>query len=87
MITLMYAIYDKKAKMYNKPFFQINDAIATRSATDLVSTPGTDIFNNPQDFCMFKLGSYDDELGQLYIDKEMPLLLNFTDLDKRPEIS
>lgn len=76
----MYVIFDKAAKMYNKPFYLLNEQIALRSAVDLLSTPGTDIYNNPEDFAMFKLGEYDDENATITNDPDMPLVCRFHEL-------
>lgn len=80
MQTNMYVIFDKQAQMYNKPFFQLNDSIALRTAIDLVSTPGTDIHNNPSDFTMFKIGVYDDENAHIANDPDMPIIAKFHEL-------
>lgn len=76
----MYVIHDKKAKFYNQPFYQLNDEVALRSAVDLVSKPGTDIFNNPEDFTMFKIGEYDDATAHIELDPDMPVITRFHDL-------
>lgn len=66
MITNLYVIYDKAANFYNKPFAQINEQIALRSAYDLLEDPRTDVHKSPEDFTMFWLGTYDDETAQIH---------------------
>ncbi len=82
MITNIYVIHDKCAKMYNKPFFQLNDSVAMRTAQDIVNTPNTDIYNTPSDFTMFKIGTYDDENAHINIDPDMPILVRFHELQQ-----
>ena len=64
MKTELYAIYDSKAEIYNKPFHQPNQAVAMRTATDLANDPNSEIAKNPQDYTMFYLGNYDDTTAQ-----------------------
>lgn len=69
MKTNMYVIFDNKAKIYNKPFFQINDDVALRSAMDLLTDQNTEISRHPHDYIMFKIGTYDDTTAQIQIDE------------------
>lgn len=61
MVVQMYVIYDQKAETYNKPFFLVNDQLALRTMRDLVQNPDVDISKYPEDFILFKCGSYDDQ--------------------------
>lgn len=65
MITILYSIYDSKAGIYNKPFYLLNNAVAMRTAIDLLSDPNTDVGRHPEDFTLFKIGTYDDNTGQV----------------------
>jgi hypothetical protein len=65
MKTKMYVIYDSKAKVYNKPFFMLNDSIAIRAVTDLANDLSTDVGRHPEDFILFSIGEYDDESATL----------------------
>lgn len=74
MKLIIYSIFDVKAKAYNRPFLLLNDDIALRTATDLVSDPSSDIHRHPEDFTMFKLGDYDDSNACFDIhDSPIPL--------------
>ena len=81
----MYVIYDAKAKFYNRPFCQINDQIALRSAQDLLETPNTDISRNPEDFTMFCVGTYDDETAQIKPFDIQNVICRFHELTRRPD--
>jgi hypothetical protein len=65
MKTKMYVIFDSKAKVYNKPFFMLNDALARRAITDLANDLTTDVGRHPEDFILFTVGEYDDETATL----------------------
>jgi len=57
----MYAIYDEKSKVYNKPFAMINEAVAIRAVKDLTLDTNTEVGRHPMDFSLWELGTYDDE--------------------------
>ncbi|AXL14618.1 nonstructural protein [Microviridae sp.] len=64
MKTEIYTIFDTKAQIYNKPFHQINEAVALRTATDLANDSNSEIAKSPQDYILFYLGNYDDQSAQ-----------------------
>jgi len=63
----VYVIYDAKAKLYNFPFQFLNDNVALRSCSEIVSDPNSKIAMHPADFYMFKIADYDDETGKFDI--------------------
>lgn len=64
MITKLFTIYDSKAQTYNRPFHQLNDEVAKRTASDLRTT-NDDIASNPEDYSLFELGTYDDSTANM----------------------
>lgn len=64
MKTEIYTIFDTKAKIYNKPFHQVNEAVALRTATDLANDSNSEIAKSPEDYILFYLGNYDDQSAQ-----------------------
>lgn len=84
MIKNVYVIYDSQAEFYNQPFFLINDEIALRSALDLRNDPGTEIGRHPQDFTMFKIGTYDDTTAVLDTDQAREVICRFHELPIGP---
>lgn len=64
MITSVFAIYDSKAKAFMVPFFQASVATGMRAFTMAVNDPNTVLYKHPEDFTLFHLGSFDDELGR-----------------------
>jgi len=65
MKTNAYTIYDRKALIYNAPFFVATDGVATRELSNLVNDPNTTIGRHPNDYVLYCCGAYDDQLGSL----------------------
>lgn len=63
MITNAYAIYDRKALMYNVPWFQPTHGAATRILSDLANDGATNIGRHPGDYVLYCIGTYDDAKG------------------------
>lgn len=63
----VYAIKDIKTG-YVEPQFFLNDEVAARWFKFAISKPGTLELANVQDFQMFRIGTYDNDLG--VIDSE-----------------
>lgn len=68
----MYALFDSAASMYLDPFLVQLDAQAIRAFDALIQTPGSDPSLFPQDFSLYKIGSYEPITGRLTA-LEMPL--------------
>lgn len=65
MKTKVYSVFDSKAAVYGTPFFMPNDAMAVRAFTDLVNGPENMISTHPEDFSLFVVGDFDDQLAKL----------------------
>ena len=66
MILNVYSIYDSAAKAYTQPFFMHNDGLAIRAFQDNVnSKEENNISKHPDQFTLYKIGSYNDETGQI----------------------
>ncbi len=63
MKVRVFAIFDKKAKMYASPYFLPEDAQAIRAFGDLVTDPKSSIFAHPEDFSLYRLSFFDDCSG------------------------
>lgn len=59
----MYSIADTVAETYSCPFYAPNDAVAKRIASDAAVDPASVLSQNPSDFVLYKIGSFDDALG------------------------
>ena len=77
----IYVIYDSKAQFYNTPFFLPNNAVAMRTAQDLLQDPNSEISRHPEDFAMFLIGEYDDEGAQLIPFDKQDCLVRFHEIN------
>lgn len=74
MILEAYSIFDSKAVVYSPPFFAQREAVARRMFADLVNDPKSAIYRNPEDYSLFWIGTFDDELGIVVSDKPRNLV-------------
>ncbi|AXL14598.1 nonstructural protein [Microviridae sp.] len=77
-----YVIFDKTAGIYNKPFYQVNDATALRIAKSMSIDPQSQLSKNPSDFAMFRTGTYDDETAQ-FEQIEMVRICHFHEIQSQ----
>ena len=70
MIHKIYAIYDTKAELYNMPFFMNNEPTAIRTFANACNDPNHSFGQNPEDYILFEMGTYDDELGTITSDHQ-----------------
>ncbi len=61
-----YSIYDDAAKAFATPFFAINDGIAVRMfQSNINSKEENNLSKYPDQFTLFKIGTFNDENGEL----------------------
>ena len=65
MMMKMFAVYDSKLGAFFTPFFMAHAALAQRAFTATANDPQSQICQHPQDFTLFELGEWNDELGQI----------------------
>lgn len=64
MRTNMYCIYDQAAEAFIMPFFMHTDTMAIRAfAGNVNSNEEDNITKHPEQFCLFKVGTFDDKKG------------------------
>lgn len=61
----MYSLYDKLAQGFVFPRCYNNDAMAVRALTEAVSSPQSKISQYPDDYSLYKIGTFDDLQGCL----------------------
>jgi len=61
----IYSIYDTKAEQYGNPVFMRTDNEARRSFAQVAADPTTEIGKNPEDFLLYRLGTWDNEGGNI----------------------
>lgn len=85
MMLSVFAIFDMKASYFSAPFFMAHDALAMRAAAelanDLSSAPG----RHPADFCLMKLGQWDDQTGTFHTGIPENLAVFTAFIQARPE--
>lgn len=67
MKLTIYSIHDRKAEIYNRPFYESNEVIAVRNVEMCFSDENNPMFAYPEDFELVRLGTYDDETGKFDI--------------------
>lgn len=68
MILGVFSVFDSKLACFSRPWYELTDASAIRIFTDAVndgSNPNNQWFRHPEDFSLYRLGSFDDELGKI----------------------
>lgn len=61
----IYSIYDTAAGLYSRPYFTSSDAEAVRSFKDIATDADHPVGKHPQDYTLFRIGTYDDVKGFL----------------------
>lgn len=74
MINGIYSVKDLKAGAFALPFFQARDEAAIRSFSDAVQHGDELLRRHPEDFALYCLGEFDDNLG-IVAGLETPKLL------------
>lgn len=68
MIQKVYSVFDSKLAAFGRPWFSMRDASAIREFSDAVndsSNPLNQWNKHPEDFHLFVIGQFDDQLGVL----------------------
>lgn len=59
----IFSIYDRAIKAFNKPFYFLTQAEATRAFTSLANDNESEISKHPHDFELHYLGKWDNATG------------------------
>jgi hypothetical protein len=78
MIQNVYTIKDAKTNAFANPFYSVNDATAIRSFEQAAADPNTTISQFPEDFSLYKLGTFSDESGEFTLEKTPQFIANPT---------
>ena len=63
MILKAYAVHDRAADAYMRPFFESRHQMAMRMFGQAVQDQQTEFFAHPQDYKLFCVGEFDDNKG------------------------
>lgn len=71
------AIRDKAAGVFGQPFCVPAIGLAIRGFTDQVNRSAADnpLWNHPQDFDLYELGTYEDESGKFESALDLPRVI------------
>ena len=61
----VYTVYDVASGAYMRPFFMQSDGQALRSFGDIVGDADHEIGKHPEDYSLFRIGTFDDNKGKL----------------------
>lgn len=61
----VYSIFDSKAAVYSRPFFEHTDSTAERMFADAVGDPETPIGRHPEDYTLHYVGEWDEFVAKL----------------------
>ncbi len=64
MRMLAFTVYDSKAEVFAKPFFEVTRGSAIRAFSDAVNEPGHVFNKHADDFTLYECGAFDDALGK-----------------------
>ena len=81
MKTIIYSIYDKKAKGYRSLFTEDNHETAKRALIHAINESENELSRNPSDYSLYQLGYYEHTNGQMTPEKE--LIIDLDQLDQR----
>lgn len=74
MLYQLFSIYDQVADVYHLPFASASENEAIRSIRLAASVKDSQLFNSPEDFSLYSVGTYDDSTGT-YQNFNAPRLL------------
>ena len=69
MTYYTFSIYDTKAQYYHLPYNLKNEAVAIRQFGDMVNDKETTINKHPEDYTLFKIGTWDDQNAKYSLEK------------------
>lgn len=62
----MYCVHDVKAQAYITPWFMPTEGMAKRTFSDCANDVNHQFGRNPQDYTLFYLGEFDQQIGKFY---------------------
>lgn len=71
MKMCLYSVLDVKAKAFISPFSLPNDSMALRAFGDCVQDASHMFSKHPQDYMLYRIGSFETDTGVLEAGKEL----------------
>lgn len=66
----VFSVYDSKSQAYIQPFYCVNSNVALRSFQTAARTADHDFFRYGEDFCLYELGLFDPETGEIVMHEK-----------------
>jgi hypothetical protein len=80
-----YSVKDAKSGTFGNPYYAQNDALAARSFEQASNDPNTTINAYPEDFSLYRVGSFNDESGEFKPEPQPQFITNATIKSKASE--
>lgn len=61
----IYAIRDAKTEIFSQPMYFVTPGVAIRTFGDEVENSNSNLSKHPEDYAMFKIGTFDDNTGAI----------------------
>jgi len=76
MIQYICTVKDRAADAFGRPMFVPSTGVAIRSFSDEINRNSADnqLYNHPDDFDLYELGSFDDNTGLFHLNEQPKLL-------------
>lgn len=73
---VMCTVLDLTAQQYGRPFFAVSDGSAIRGFSDEINHEDAQsiLYKHPDDFQLFKIGSFDDSTGKVELSEPVMLI-------------
>ncbi len=71
MMLLAFSVFDSKAEVFSKPFFEGTKGSAIRAFSDAVNEEGHTFHKHAEDYTLFHVGAYDDSMG-VFVEHSAP---------------
>lgn len=81
MISGMFAVFDHKAKVFGKPFYENRVELAVRSVAAGIMDPQSMLSKFPEDFDLYRLGSFNDENGSFDLLPQPEIICKLSQLN------
>lgn len=72
MKNILYAVFDSKAKFFERPFAARSDGEATRSFQDICTDKRHPVGMHPEDYTLFRVATFDTDSGVVVPEKLGP---------------
>ena len=65
MLTMVFSVFDRASGVYDRPWVAVSEQAAVRSFGDIANDETHPIGQHPEDYTLFRIGTYDDVSGSI----------------------